>query len=149
MASIFWLFIGILVAVVSYRLGLGRLHKPGPGFIFFLSSLFLVALSMIDLAANFIGKPQTDREKNAASLWRGLRWHKVLLVLGGLVTYVYFLSVIGFPLSTLLLMVFLYKAVDPTKWWVAVVSSLITTLVSYGIFKVWLQVPFPAGSLDF
>ncbi len=148
MGSIFWLIIGIYVAVASYRLGLGRLYKPGPGFMFFLSSLFLVILSTIDLVGNF-RRPQIEKERKVESIWRGLRWHKVLVVLGSLVAYVYFLNALGFFLSTFFLMVFLYKAVDPTKWWVAVASSLITTLIAYAIFKVWLQVPFPAGILEF
>lgn len=149
LGSIFWLIIGIYVSVASYLLGLGRLHKPGPGFIFFLSGLFLIILSIIDLAGNCIKKPQTDQQKKAEPIWRGSRWPKVLLVLGALVAYVYCLNMVGFLLSTFLLMVFLYKAVDPTKWWVVVASSLITTLISYAIFKVWLQVPFPSGILEF
>jgi len=148
LGSIFWLVVGIYVAIASYQLGLGRLHKPGPGFIFFLSSLILIILGIIDLVGN-LKRPKIEKEKKAEPIWRGFRWHKVLLVLGGIVAYIYFLNLLGFLLSTFLLMVFLYKAVEPTRWWVAILSSLITTVVSYGIFRVWLQVPFPPGILEF
>ena len=150
MASIFWIVVGVYISIAAYRLGLGRLHKPGPGFIFLISGLFLTILSIVDLAKNFIKSPKADnKEKEAESIWRGFRWHKVLLVLGGMVIYIYFLNMLGFLLSTFLLMFFLYKAVEPTRWWVAILSSLITTLVSYGLFKVWLRVPFPSGILEF
>jgi len=149
MGSIFWLIIGIYVAIASYRLGLGRLHKPGPGFIFFLTSLILMILSIADLIVNFIKKPEIDKEKKEESIWRSLRWDKVLLVLGGLVVYVIFFNIIGFYLSTFLVMIFLFKAVEPTRWWIALASSLITLLFTYAIFDVWLQVPFPQGILGF
>jgi putative tricarboxylic transport membrane protein len=147
--SIFWLMMGIYIAIHSYRLGLGHLHQPGPGFIFFLTALLLIILSAIELARTFIGKPKTYKEKKEVPIWIGLRWQKILLVLGGASAYVYFFNVAGFFLSTFLLMVFLFKGVEPTKWWIAIVSSLITTVLSYGIFKVWLEVPFPAGFLRF
>jgi hypothetical protein len=145
--SIFWLMIGGYVASYAYQLGLGHFRQPGPGFIFFLAALLLIILGAIDLAGTFVGKPKTDKEERP--IWVGLQWQRVLLVLGGLLAYVYFFNVAGFLLSTFLLMVFLFKGVEPTKWWIAIVSSLITILISYGIFEVWLSVPFPKGFLGF
>ena len=149
MGSIFWLIIGIYITIAAYRLGLGHLYKPGPGFIFFLAGLFLTFLSILDLLVNFVRKPEMDKNKEGVSIWRGFRWHKVLLVLGGLVVYVYLFNILGFFLCTFLLMFFLFKAVEPTKWWVAIASSLMTTLIAYALFKVWLKVPFPMGFLEF
>jgi hypothetical protein len=76
-----------------------------------------------------------------------VRWQKVLIVLGGLSLYIYFFNVLGFIVSTFLLMMFLFKAVEPTKWWVAIASSIITIIFSYLVFEIWLQVPFPRGVL--
>jgi len=149
MGSIFWLIIGIYVVIAAYRLGLGRLYKPGPGFIFFLAGVLLTILSSIDLLGDFIRKPEMDKDKEGVSIWRGFRWHKVLLVLAGLIVYVILFNTLGFFLSTFLLMFFLFKAVEPTKWWIAIASSLITALISYALFKVWLKVPFPMGILEF
>jgi len=146
---IFWLVIGVYTASHAYQLGLGHLRHPGPGFIFFLSALFLIILSATDLAGSFFGKPKMDKEKERQHIWRNVRWEKVLLVLGGVSVYIYFLNLAGFWVSTFLLMLFLYKVVEPTKWRIAIVSSLITILLSYGIFKVWLDVEFPIGILGF
>jgi cytochrome c oxidase subunit IV len=148
-SSIFWLIIGVYIAVHAYQLGLGRFRQPGPGLIFFLAAVFLVILSTIDLANNIIGESQNCKDTKDHPVWVELRWHKVLLVLGGLSAYVYFFNIAGFIFSTFLLMIFLFKGVEPTKWWVAIVSSLITTFLSYYIFEIWLEVPFRKGFLGF
>ncbi len=145
-AGFFWLIIGLGAAVHGYQLGLGDFHKPGPGFIFFWTALFLVVMSSIDLAG-ILMRGKTDKE--AKPLWVGKQWHKVLLVLAILVIYVFSFNVLGFYLSSFLLMVLLLKAVKPTRWWIAIMSGVIAVLISYALFKVWLDVPFPGGILGF
>ncbi len=145
--SIFWVTIGIYVAIHAYHLGLGRLRHPGPGFIFFWAGFLLIILGAIDLARTFLWKSKKETEKN--SVWLGIRWQKITLVVVVLSAYVYSLNMFGFLLPTFLLLVFLFKAIEPTKWWIAITGSFITTLASYEIFKVWLKVPFPKGFLGF
>jgi hypothetical protein len=146
--SIFWLIIGLYILITSYRLGIGRFQQPGPGFIFFLSGLLLTTLSAIDVGRTLTQKAKTDDEKKIP-LWRGVRWQKVLLVFVGMSVYVYGFDFLGSLLSIFLLMFFLFKAVEPTPWWTATISSLITTLACYLLFQVWLKVPFPTGILGF
>lgn len=146
-ASLFWLIIGVYVAITAYRLGLGHFHKPGPGFIFFWTALFLIILSAIDLATTLTDKSQKDVKEKP--LWSGIQWPKVLMVLGGLSIYVYLFNILGFLLSTFLLMIFLFKGVEPTKWWVSILGSLIAMLITSSVFQLWLKVPFPTGILGF
>ena len=61
--SLFWLAIGVYVAIHSYQLGLGHLNHPGPGFIFFLAALLLTILAAVDLAGTFIGKTRRKKTK--------------------------------------------------------------------------------------
>lgn len=145
--SIFWIMVGIFFAIKAYRLGPGSLDSPGPGFIFFLAALLLIIFGAIDLAVTFKGRSKNDKDEE--SVWLGVRWQKVLLILVVLSAYVFFLNILGFFISTFLLMIFLFKAVEPNKWWIAIVASIITILASYGIFKIWLGVPFPSGFLGF
>ncbi len=147
--SIFWIAIGIYVAIHGYWLGLGHLHSPGPGFIFFLAAAVLIVLSVVDLVGTFIRKASTSPEEKETPVWSGVHWRKILLVLIAVSAYVYLLSRAGFLLSTFLLMLFLFKAVEPTRWWVAILSSIVTTTLSYAIFNRWLGVPFPGGVLGF
>jgi putative tricarboxylic transport membrane protein len=145
--SLFWMVLGIYVAIHAYQLGIGRLRQPGPGFLFFLTALLLILLCAIEVARTFIGKSEKGREK--VVVFSGIRWEKIILVLVGVSIYAYLFNWLGFLLSTFLLMIFLFKAVEPTKWWVAITGSLITTALSYGIFERWLDVPFPRGLLGF
>lgn len=147
--SFFWLAVGIYVAISAYHFGLGRFRQPGPGFIFFLAALLLIILSIIDLGMTFIGKSKLDKDKKNESIWQDTQYKKVLSVLAGLSIYTYVFYFLGFLLSTFLLMIFLFKAVEPTKWWKSILGSLITILTSYIVFKLWLKVPFPAGILGF
>jgi hypothetical protein len=147
--GIFWIAIGVYISISAYRLGLGDFHQPGPGFIFFLAALILTILGAIDFISSFIGRPKTEKGKTEKPIWAGVRWQKVLLVLVGLSLYTYLFNVLGFLTSTFLLMIFLFKGVEPTKWWISIVGSLITILISYGIFQLWLKVPFPQGFLGF
>lgn len=147
--SIFWLAFGIYTAISAYQLGFGSFRRPGHGFIFLLASLFLIILSAIDLGWTLIANPKTNEGKKEEPLWLGVRWGKILLVLIAIVVYIYVLNFLGFFLSTFLLMIFLFKAVEPTKWWIAVVSSVITIAIVYVVFNLLLQVPFPIGFLGF
>lgn len=146
--SIFWILIGGYVAIHGYWLGLGHLHSPGPGFIFFLAAAVLIVLSAVDLLIPFFGEALNAEEKETPA-WSGVHWKKILLVLVAVSAYVYFLNRAGFLLSTFLLMLFLFKAIEPTKWWIAILSSIVTTTLSYAIFNRWLGVPFPGGILGF
>lgn len=145
--SLLWLAMGIYTTLSAYRLGLGSFRQPGPGFIFFLMALLLTLLSAIDLGTTFFGRSNGGKEEYDEPLWIGLRWRKILLVITGMSVYIYVFDFLGFLLSTFLLLVFLFKAVEPTRWWVSILSSLITMLLSYGVFGLWLKVPFPQGIL--
>ena len=69
--SIFWLVIGLYVGIKAYLLGLGSLHHPGPGFIFFVTALLLIILSLFDLTSSLAKKPGKGQGGTGDSLWRG------------------------------------------------------------------------------
>jgi len=147
--SIFWLIIGSYVAISAYRLGLGKFDQPGPGFIFFLASILLIALSLIDIGMTSIKMPKMDEGNDENILWEGVRWQKVLLLLAGISIYICMFNYLGFILSTFLLMIFLFKVVEATKWWISIFSSFVTVMISIGLFKYWLKAYFPIGFLGF
>ena len=147
--TIFWLLIGIITIIKGYQLGLGQVNKPGPGFIFFLAALLLIILSIVDLIWNFSWKRITDKEKKEMSVWSGVQWQKILLVFGLLLAYAIFLQILGFLVCTFLLMVFLFKAVEPTGWIFILTTSSIIVSLSYLFFQFWLNVPLPEGLWGF
>jgi putative tricarboxylic transport membrane protein len=145
--SFLWLLTGSYVTIHAYGMGLGNLHSPGAGFIFFLAALLLVILSVVDLIGTFRRTPEATVGKEESHVWSGVRWKKLLMLLGGIAVYVYVFNFLGFATSTFLLMVLLFKGVEPTRWSIAVASSMLTTVFSYLIFKMWLGVSFPTGIL--
>jgi len=70
-----------------------------------------------------------------------------LLALLVLFSYPLLLKVFGFILSTFLFLFFLFKAMEPRKWFTLVVISLVGSLTCYLVFQVWLRVSFPKGIL--
>jgi hypothetical protein len=141
--GLFWLAVGFFVLVTAYkRLDFGTFREPGSGFIFILAGTFLIILSLVDLVTTYL-----KRFDSKYPIWSALRWQKVILVLMGLSLYSFFYDQIGFTFSSFLLMLFLFKSVEPTRWWVAIASSLIATIMVYLIFGVWLKINFPKGIL--
>jgi putative tricarboxylic transport membrane protein len=135
------------VAIHAYQLGVGNFRSPGPGFIFFFGALFLVVLSVMDLTIAYIERSITDSKID--SIWIGVQWQRLLLVLIAMLAYTYFFNILGFILPTFFLMVFLFKMLEPTKWWFAIIASVITVIIFYFLFKILLDVPFPKGFMGF
>ena len=140
--SIFWFIIGGYVAIYAYLLGLGRFRHPGPGFIFFSGRFASHNSECHRSCRNLYRKTKRQTKEEQLYLVRS-PMAKSLISLGMFSSICLFFKYCRFLLSTFLLMVFLFKGVEPTKWWIAIVSSLITILISYWIFKVWLEVPVP------
>ena len=67
-SSIFWMLVGVYFTISGYRLGIGSLHKPGPGLIFFLAALLLTILTIINLVGTFRGKRVGDGIRDLISI---------------------------------------------------------------------------------
>ncbi|MBI2316136.1 MAG: tripartite tricarboxylate transporter TctB family protein, partial [Betaproteobacteria bacterium] len=50
---------------------------------------------------------------------------------------------LGFVAATTLLLVFLFKVVEPQPWWIAVGGAVASTLVAWVVFHVWLGAQLP------
>jgi putative tricarboxylic transport membrane protein len=147
--SIFWLAIGIYAAIAGWGIGLGRFRQPGPGLIFLLCGLLLAGLGIIDILQKSSRRPETIGGGAEHRVRMGKQWYRILFILAAVSVYIYLFNLAGFLLSTFLLMVFLFRSVEPVKWWVAVSSSILVSIFAHVIFKVWLGVPFPGGWFGF
>jgi len=136
--------VGLGVCYGGYDLELGTLRDPGSGFMFFWVGLIMIGLSLAVLVKAVRMKP----DQKGGGLLRGeVRWAKILSVLAVLVLYAYVFPHLGFILSTVLLLLFLFKAVEPQKWSWAVLGAVISTLTAYGVFQLWLGTQLPRGFL--
>jgi hypothetical protein len=141
-----WLIIAIFVCFEAGRTGLGSFHDPGPGFLPFLAALVLGMLALTVIANTLV---RTRGTLKVAALWKGRNWGKVLIVIILLVAYSLLLTVLGYIVTTFVLMIFMFGLLGRPKLWIQSVSALVTSVVTYLIFAVWLQVQLPKGVFGF
>jgi putative tricarboxylic transport membrane protein len=145
-SGFFWLVFSAFVSYQSYELGLGTLHQPGPGFLFFwtgISTGFLAgAIIMMSLR-----KGPADNAKQLISERKSPT--KIILVLASLFLYAWLMELLGFIIVTMLLFLFLLGIVEKKRWRFAVLVSLIVTASSYLVFELGLQSQLPKGLLGY
>ncbi len=146
LSSFFWLAISIFVCVVSIQTNIGTLRSPGPGFLPFWAGVTLGTFSIILIIKSILRKKVEERIVN---LWKGMEWHKVILVIISLLLYVILLPGLGYLIATFGLLVLLFSTMRRQRPWTQVGSALIIVLATYGIFYLWLDVQLPKGIFGF
>jgi putative tricarboxylic transport membrane protein len=135
------------VTVSGLRLGFGAWHEPGPGFLAVLSGLLLGGLAALwGLMVLLRRWGDGEAVKRFIPDAGGLR--KVSLTTAALAAFALALEPLGFPLATLLFMLFLLRVIEPQPWGLTVTLSIVTVLLCTVVFQVWLQVQFPDGPVS-
>lgn len=145
-SGLFWLAFSLLIFMESLRLGIGIPRRPGVGLLAFGASGLLGILSLILFVRTFFKKEHTGKKPFVS----GPRWKRIPVVLAALLIYSAFMPVVGYLISTFLLMSFLFWIlwiVREQKWWWVFVSAFLVTIISYYVFSVWLNCQFPSGFL--
>ncbi len=133
---------GAFVGVEGYRLEIGSLADPGSGFIFFWLGLIILALSSIVFVQSLIGSgPGTVVRAKFSGL------SQLSAIILALALYAAAFKNIGFVISTLLVMLFLFKVMGSQSWKAAIVAAFLSSVSAYLIFDVWLGCSLPAGLL--
>ena len=145
--SFIWMALGVVQCIESWRIGLGSVSEPAMGFIPFVLGMVIIGLSAVLLAESSLAMKKTSGR--GIRLWAGVNWKGIAWVTVLLLGYSLFLSRLGFLLATFFLMVFLLRTSGPLKWWVTLLIALLTSVLTYWVFGVWLSVPFPRGLLSF
>jgi putative tricarboxylic transport membrane protein len=143
--SLFWLLFAVVMSREAFRLPLGEIKDPGPGFFPLLIGLVTGLLALIALFHSL-------REKKGASASRPaepLRWWNLVVILAALMAYALTLEKVGFMINTFLFMFLLLKVVDPQTWKKAVLAASITAVTSDLFFNVLLGAQIPSGILGF
>lgn len=143
-SSLFWAAVGIGICWGGYELELGNLHDPGGGFMFFWVGVFMIGLSF-GILARAVRQKAIAGEMQA--VWAVIAWKKIVAVQAVLFIYAYLLTPLGFIPATILLLIFLFKAVEPQRWSWAILGAVVSTLAAYGVFRLWLQCQLPPGLL--
>ena len=135
------LLFGATAAYESTKLPFGTIHSPGPGFFPWWTSILIVLLALVLLV-------QVLTSRSAAAAAEGFgRIAKVVALLIVLAAYTFLLDLVGYPLCTFFLVLFMLRVTDPQPWAIAVGVAGITAVGSYIVFAMWLSVPLPRGPL--
>lgn len=143
-SGLFWVVFAGLVCAAAVRMGIGSFQVPGPGLLPLLAAGAVGLLALLLLVRGTLKKEKGGR---IGELWTGTTWKKVVLVSASLLIYALFLNHLGFLIATFGLMALLFGVLGRSQWWIRVIAALVTVLVAYLIFHVWLEVQLPKGLL--
>jgi len=145
-SGIFWFIFSLFVSYESYKLGLGTLRKPGPGFFFFWVSVVLGIMSLVILIRAWESKKAAE---SRVSIFGKLNVTKLILVLISVFLYALLIEKLGFIPVTLLLFIFLLGIIEKKRWPFTILVSIAVTAIAYLVFEIWLQSQLPKGLLEF
>lgn len=139
----FLLLLGLVAAIETGRLRIGEPSRPGPGFFPFYLAVCLCFVSL-GLLLRSLGSGNREEATVSRSPEQARR-SKVVWTFAALFSYAFAFEPLGFPLATFLLLLFLYRVVEPRRWRAAIGGSLVATLLTYTLFQL-LQVQLPLGA---
>jgi hypothetical protein len=143
-SSLFLVILAIFTGVISIQLGVGGLDLMGSGFMPLLASMLLFALSLIDFISSLVKGRTRKKDKKGPTLGE---LTKPAILIGALIVYAYFLSSVGFPIMTFLLVYVLFVMMQPKKWHLDLFYAALVSGVTFLFFDVALKVRLPAGIL--
>jgi len=143
--NLFWVLFSLITCVESYRLKLGAVSDPGPGFFPFSAGLIMLTLSVVALYQ--FGSKNRKIEKTPGQ--EPFRWWNIVIILAAITAYAFSLEKVGFLVNTFLFICLLLKVVEPQSWNTAIIGGLITTIAANLIFNVIFRAQIPSGILGF
>ena len=137
-----WLVFCLFICIESWRLGLGSLGTPGPGFIPFGAAL---GTGLIALALLLVRKGKSLSGHTPPSFQR-MRFKKILYMVCAIFIYPLLLNGLGFFLCTLFFIGFSLKVIEPQKWRIVLGVGIGAAVASYVVFDVLLKIQLPKGT---
>jgi putative tricarboxylic transport membrane protein len=136
--------LGAAIAIGALRYDFGSLENPGAGFLPFFAGLSIAAFSAITFLQTLRSGWLSLRQP-----WEGAEWQRATIVTTCLLLYSTFLRDLGFLISTILLLSYLFRMLKPSTWRGSFFAALITTVSFYLVFQIWLEAQLPRGVLGF
>jgi putative tricarboxylic transport membrane protein len=141
-AHIFLTAFGMVLSLMAFKLGLGAMSDPGPGFLPFYTGVIISLLSLFNLGRLArLGRVNED----PAAISPAINCKRAVYVVLILFFYSILLEKLGYLITTFLAMLLLFGIYERKRWWVAVVGSIIVTVITYVVFHVLLNVQLPEG----
>jgi putative tricarboxylic transport membrane protein len=129
--------LAVPVGLASWGYGLGSPTAPGPGF-----WPFLITLTIAGLGAALLLRPDSSFLAPSSA---DSRWASLGISLGTLGFFVLALEPLGYPLTTVLLLLVQFRWVEGRPWRMSLLTAVLAAIVSFVVFRLLLHVPLPAG----
>ena len=143
--GVIWIIIGGAICFLSWRIRLGSFNEPGAGFVAFASGVSLVVIGMIMTLSKTFSKRSSDRGNSADRPFLRLPRFSLIYTTGVLVGYSLILNLLGYLITTFLLMFALFYDRARNRFIPSIAGSVLTVGLTYLIFEVWLRVQLPRG----
>jgi Tripartite tricarboxylate transporter TctB family len=128
--------IGLLFMVLSRQYTLGTAAKMGPGYFPTMLGGILVVLGLL------IALPAL-RAKGEATEISKVGWREIVLVLLGVILFAALLPKMGMVVALIVLLVVAALASHEFKFRDTIISIIVLSLLSYGVFVKGLELQFP------
>jgi hypothetical protein len=139
--------IGIWVIIDSCRLELQTLNDPGAGFFPFFLGILLCLLGLPVCISSLKNFGSADVRKEAEEIKYTITLKKFGAVIAFLIGYAVLIDILGSLITFFLFFWGLLWVANPRRWLFISGFSALVAALSYLIFVILLQVPFPAGIL--
>ena len=135
---------GGATALLSLEMPIGTFRMAGTGmFPLILGILLMILSGILVLKIFFQGKEgQLKKEPSPESSESPIQ---LILFLGTMVLATLFFNQLGYPLTSLLLMLALLRILGIKRWGLNILISVVTAVGSYFLFVKWLNIPMPKG----
>jgi hypothetical protein len=137
--------IGVLICFLSWRIHLGSFQEPGPGFVAFVSGLFICGVGLVMVFSQIVSKISHDDGFNPGLTFQNILWRRLGYTMALLFGYAVILNRLGFILATFLVMWGLLYDRKKNNWALSFLSSLAMAGASYLVFEIWLRGQLPRG----
>ena len=140
-SGVFLMLLGLFVVCERMVLPLGTASRPGPGYFPLLLAILLMVLGAILIV----------RGKDATKI-RSVSWPEAphaVAILGCCLFVSLFMETIGYRLTLLLVLGFLFGVMERIKLWLTLVLTFGFSLGTFWLFDSLLRVPLPRGGWGF
>jgi hypothetical protein len=143
LSSGLWLTVGLVAAAFAWRLDLGAVSQPGPGFFPFWSAVMLSSLATILALLNLNGFREWEQRSRLTDMFNGPR----VVCLLAVAAYIATLPLLGFASGSFLLLLVLTGIIGQSAWHSRLLFSLASVSLFWAIFELFLRLDLPASQL--
>lgn len=142
-----WILLGVLVCAKAISLSLWVPDGPGSGLVPFLAGLTIGICGVLLFLFEGAKGPKEGLEE---SYWKHPHaWKRILLVLAGFFFMAFFMPILGFLPTSILVMFFLIQVVERQNMFKVFLITLLTCVPIYLLLNPIFHINLPKGILPF